>query len=105
MLAAAIEGSGLTYANLEHEVQRYIDRALLPWGTQWEQELAKKLISPMERATQYFGFTYASLLRADLKTRMDSYATAIAAGVLTRNEARRREDLPDLPDEENTPNV
>lgn len=47
-----------------------------------------------ERDSIEFEFNFDALLRADLKSRFESYRVAIASGVMTPNEARQYENLP-----------
>jgi HK97 family phage portal protein len=89
--------AGLTYANSVAEAQRFVDQCLLPWGTLWEQELNRKLLAGAERESHYFAATFEGLLRGDVTTRFAAYRVAIESGFMTPNEARVRENLPELP--------
>jgi len=96
-IAGAVEGGGsLTYQNVSAAQQQMSD-ALVPWATLWEEELDRKLIAPLERTLQFTAITLEALVRADLPTRYAAYETGIRAGILTVNEARQRENLPERP--------
>jgi hypothetical protein len=57
----------------------------------------RDLLAPSEAAEYFFKHDLDSLMRADLQTRYSAHASGINAGFLTRNEARRMENLPALP--------
>ena len=61
---------------------------------QYEEELNYKLLSDKEiRKGYYFKFNTGMLLRADLKTQVDSLTQGIGNGLYTPNEARAFLDL------------
>lgn len=97
LLSAVHEGSSLTYRNATDEAQRAVDLCYLPWASAWEQELARKLISPLEHGNFYFAHTFAGLLRGDLPTRYSAFKTGIEGGWLSVNDVRRLEDLNPVP--------
>lgn len=82
-------GPNLTYANVEQlgtDVTRF---TLMPWMTRIENAITKLLPRP-----QYAKFNADAFLRADLRTRYDSYKVGIETGFLEVNEARAWENLP-----------
>lgn len=83
-----------TFNNLEQMGNHFIDHTMAPWFKRWEDELTWKLLTDEEReAGLFFKFNADALRRGDIKTRYLSYQSGINAGWLTRNEARRFEDL------------
>lgn len=94
-LGIGIEGSSLTYANLEQRNTRFVRVTLLPWIVRLEKALSDLLAQP-----RYVKFNLGALMRGDLSSRYAAYATGIGAGFLEPNEARDWEDLPpmDTPD-------
>jgi HK97 family phage portal protein len=84
-----------TFSNTEQQDLHFVKHTLKRWIEQFEQELNLKLFG-WEDNTRYVEFNVDGLLRGDFKTRMDGNAQAIQTGQLTPNEARRRENLPDL---------
>lgn len=73
----------------------FVTYTLLPWLTRWQQTISRDLIIATGR---YFAeFVVAGLLRGDTATRFAAYQTAINTGFMTRNEARRLENMNPLP--------
>jgi HK97 family phage portal protein len=97
-LGIPVEGTSLTYANLEQRNARRLQVALLPWIVRIEAAISALLFNP-----RYMKFNVNGFLRGDLKTRFESYAIGIQNAFLEPNEAREFEDwspLPDPPEEE-----
>lgn len=88
-------GASMTYANVEQQGIDLLKYTLRPWFVRFEEALS----SLMPRG-QYVKFNADAIVRADLKTRMDSHAVALSVGVETQDEARRLEDRPPLTDEQ-----
>ncbi len=63
----------------------------------YEQAITKQLVLPEDRASFNPRFAVEGLLRADSASRATFYGAGLRDGWLTRNEVRRKEDLPDLP--------
>ena len=87
-----VEGSSLTYANLEQRNARKVQVTFLPWITRLEHALSALL-----PGKQYVKLNVNGLLRGDTKTRFDAYAVGITNHFLTPNEARDFEDWQPLP--------
>lgn len=96
-----------SYNSVEQENRSYIDSCLSQWITRLEREATDKLCTlAREVIGEYFAeFELNALLRASLVDRATAYRTLIELGILTRNEARVRENLNPLPglDEPLTP--
>lgn len=80
-----------TYSNVEQQDLNFVKHTLRRWIEQSEQEMNLKLFGRESDMTVRFNVD--SLLRGDLKTRMEAHATAIQNGVKTPNEARVTEGL------------
>ena len=91
-----------SYSSLEQENRSYIDNTLTNWLSAWEDECNEKLLGLNARVTgsHEFEFLTASLLRADLKTRYESYSIGIVNEFLSPNEVRRLENMPARTDED-----
>jgi HK97 family phage portal protein len=67
---------------------------LLDWLVMWETAIRRDCLSAPSDRDVFVEHLVDGLLRGDLKTRMDSYALGIQNGILNRNEARKKENLP-----------
>ena len=83
-----------TFSNTEQQDLHFVKHTLKRWVEQVEQELNLKLFG-RSNTRQFVEFNVDGLLRGDFKTRMDGYAQGIQNAILTPNEVRRRENLPD----------
>lgn len=86
-----------TFSNIEQQDLAYLQRSLLPWLMRIEQECRAKLLRPDERTKNCVEHDTANFMRGETVSRMQSYSTAIMAGIMTPNEARRRENLNPVP--------
>ena len=83
-----------SYASAEaQQLSFYVD-TLLYIIKQYEEEITYKLLSPEETMNGlHFKFNVAVILRADLKTQIESLSTAVNSFIYTPNEARALLDL------------
>ena len=81
-----------TFASAEAFFLAHVVHSLNPWVENWEQALARDLL-PANDDSLMAKFSLQGLLRGDNKTRAEFYASGIVNGWLTRNEARRFEEL------------
>lgn len=73
----------------------FLKYSLRPYLTRWEQSISDKLLTPKDRADGiYAEFSIEGLLRADSAARSAFYSTMVQNGLMTRNEVRKRENLP-----------
>jgi HK97 family phage portal protein len=88
-----------TYASAEAFFGAHVIHTLMPWVELWEQAISRDLLSDSEVSGGYHAkFVLQGLLRGDAKSRAEFYESAITRGCwMTRNEARRLEDLNPLP--------
>lgn len=82
-----------TWANGEQMQTNHYTDCLLPWFTRYEQECQRKLLMIGDRDV-FFEFLADNYLRGDYKTRMEGYGIGIEKGIMKRNEARAKENLP-----------
>jgi hypothetical protein len=54
------------------------------------------MIPVEDRNRVYFEYSYNSLLKTSLQTRIDTYVKEVSGGILFPNEVRRRENLPEV---------
>jgi HK97 family phage portal protein len=88
-------GHSLTYATAEtHQIEWTTD-ALRTW-----LEMLEAAFSSWLPDRQYVKFNIGGLVRADMKTRYESYAIGLQNGWLNRDEVRAYEDLEPLPNGE-----
>lgn len=79
---------------LEQQMIGFLTFSLRPYLTRIEQAVKKQLVAPAERARISIEFNLEGLLRADSAGRAALYSTFAQNGISTRNEIRRRENLP-----------
>ena len=80
-----------TYSNVEQQDLHFVKHTLRRWIEQTEQEMNLKLFG--RESTREVRFNVDSLLRGDLKARMEGHATSIQNGIKTPNEVREIEGL------------
>ena len=62
--------------------------------------IVKDLLLEDEKDQFFPKFNVDGLLRGDYKSRMDGYSVGISTGIISPNEARRKENMPPLPESE-----
>ena len=82
-------GTGLEQQNIG-----FLTYCLAPWLKKIEQSVRKNLISASEKSRYFVEFNVAALLRADTKSRMESYSIGVNNGIYDRDEVRQWENLP-----------
>ncbi len=83
-------------SGIEQIVDGFYKLAVRPLLVSVEQSLAKRVMTPAQRARQAVEFSLDALLRGSLKDRMTVYAQAVQNGIKTRNECRQLENDPPL---------
>lgn len=91
MIAAAVSGSSVTYANVEQQAIQYLTFGLDRWLVKGERALTRNLPKGM-----YAKFNRGALLRTDLLTRFKAHEIALGAHFETIDEVRDLEDRPPL---------
>ena len=84
-----------SFASLEEENQSYLDESLDPWLVNIESECREKLLTEEEKEndSHVVEFLRQALMRADLKSRYESYAIGILNRIINPNEAREKENM------------
>jgi len=85
--------NGSETANLESIYVLYIESAIKPLATQFEQAI-NRLIFSHQRSRLYFEYSYNSLMKTSLNDRVAAYARQMQIGILSINEIRAKENLP-----------
>lgn len=83
-----------SFSNIEQQSIEFVKYTVRPRSIRWEQRVNKDLLLDEK---YYMKHNLDALLRGEILTRYQAYTAGINAGWLTRNEARRREDLNPLP--------
>ncbi len=88
-----------TYGSAEAFFGAHVVHSLMPWIVLWEQAMSRDLLSEYEENEGYFlKFCFEGLLRGNAQERATFYESAITRGCwMSRNEARRPEDLDPKP--------
>ena len=81
-----------TFSNIENLGMGFVNYSLVPYLTRIEQRINTGLVSKDKRGQFYAKFNVGALLRGDMKSRYESYATGINWGILSPNECRDLEE-------------
>jgi HK97 family phage portal protein len=90
--------SRATWGNSETMARLFLQYTLAPWIDRLEAAYRHALIPQDQRDEYFIEFSVDELLKADTQARAAAYASFRTSGVMTANEVRRREGLPDRPD-------
>ncbi|MEY0247872.1 phage portal protein, partial [Morganella morganii] len=82
-----------TFNNIENLGIGFINYSLVPYLTRIEQRINVGLVKPSKQGVFYAKFNTGALLRGDMKSRFDAYATGINWGIYSPNECRDLEEL------------
>lgn len=80
----------------ESDLQSLAKVAAIPLMNTIQCALNRDLLLEKEKGVFYWAFDTKELLKGNLKERMDAYGVAIEKKIMTPNEARYAEDLPDV---------
>lgn len=83
-------------SGIEQIVAGFYKLTLRPILEKIEASMLINLFSDAERGRYEVEFDFEGLLRADMKSRLDGYRVGVQGGIMTPNEARRLEGLPEL---------
>lgn len=81
-----------TFSNIEHQSLSFVNYSLIPYLTRIEQRIRVGLLRPADQAAFFAKFNAGALLRGDMKSRFESYASGINWGILSPNDCRELED-------------
>ena len=84
--------SRATFSNIEHQGLEFL-AALLPYFRRLESSTERWLTQPKDRGRIYLRFNVEGLLRADSKGRAEFLSLMVNNGLMSRNEARAKENL------------
>ncbi|MFI8028721.1 phage portal protein [Serratia marcescens] len=82
-----------TFNNIENLGIGFINYSLVPYLTRIEQRINVGLVKPASQGRFYAKFNAGALLRGDMKSRFEAYATGINWGIYSPNECRDLEEL------------
>ena len=89
-----------TFSNIEHQSIDFVVHTLDPWLVRIEKAIVTDLLVEEEKDLFFPKFNVDGLLRGDYKSRMDGYSIGISTGIISPNEARRKENMQPLPEDE-----
>ena len=89
-------GTSTWGSGIQQIMDGFYKLTLRPLLEKIEASMLVNLLTSDERRYTDIEFDFDSLLRSDAKSRFDGYHVAINAGVMTPNEARRLENLPEM---------
>jgi HK97 family phage portal protein len=89
-------GSTVWGSGIQQIIEGWYKLSFRPELERIETSIMAKLVQPSERATMSVEFNFEELLRTDFQTRVETGARAVNAGLMTRNEWRKREWLPEV---------
>jgi HK97 family phage portal protein len=81
----------------EQEMTAFLTFSLRPYLVRIEQAITRSLLRVVDRGRYKAEFAVDALLRGDSAARAAFYEIMVRNGLMTRNEARRLENLPPLP--------
>lgn len=88
------KGQTMFGSGVEQIMLAWMQLGLNPLAKRIEQRIAKQLISPADRAVRYAEFNRESLMQMDSNAKQRFLSSMTAAGIMTRNEARSKLNLP-----------
>lgn len=80
-------------SGIEQQMLGFVNLTMMPWLQQWQQVIARDLLTRQSFYTHEAIFVVNSLVKGDLKTRVEAYASARQNGWLNGDEIRELEDL------------
>ena len=85
-----------TYSNIEQQSLDFATNTMFPWLVNWEQRVNSDLVTDPDRF--FAEFLMDALVRGDLATRYEAYATGRQWGWLSADDVRRLENMNPLPE-------
>ena len=82
-------GSGVEQMNLA-----FLTHTIAPYLEKWESAIQDQLVSRSDKRSIYTEHDVSRLLRSDSKARAEYYSQMTQNGIMTRAEARAKENLP-----------
>ena len=81
------------FTNMEQANTNFLQHTLTPWIVRIQEYLDRLLPYELQE-THYVEFDTDTMLRADYKSRMDSYVKGLQSGIYTLNQIMDMENLP-----------
>ena len=94
MIDGAAGATAAWPASYEQQVLAFLTFGLKPYLEEWEDVVINSLLPPTEQTTIFAEHKVDGLLRTDSAGRADFYSKMTQNGIMTRNEARIKENLP-----------
>ncbi|MEO1192392.1 MAG: phage portal protein [Pseudomonadota bacterium] len=85
-----------TYSNVEQEARALVQNALAPLAARIEAGMMRTLLTERGRRNLYIEHDLSGLLRGDVATRYQAYATGRQWGWLSPNDVRQLENMPPI---------
>ena len=85
-------GTGLEQTNLA-----FLTYTLRPYLTRWESTISHALLDRTQRRKYFVEHNVEGLLRADSAARASFYSQMVQNGLYSRNEVRKKENMPPVP--------
>ena len=82
-----------TFSNIEQQSLEFVMHTIRPWAVRIEQAIRRDLLTASQKRTHVVEFDVNGLLRGDIKSRYDAFATGRNWGWLSVNDIRRLENL------------
>lgn len=86
-----------TFASAEQAVQMFEKFTMAKIARNWELTIRRDLLRADERKKWSVEVSLQALTRGDFRTRTEGYARAVGGPYMLANEARRLENMPDVP--------
>lgn len=83
-------------SGIDSLIEGFYKLTIRPLVVSIEQAIAKRVLTPAQRATLSVEFSLDGLLRSNLKDRAEIYSKMVQNGLMTRREARQLENLPPM---------
>lgn len=81
------------YSNVEQALLDYVTTTLVPWLTNYELELNRKLLTRRDRERWVIKHDLSARLRGDMAARMNYYKNGWGIGIFSQDDIRKMEDL------------
>lgn len=82
-----------TFSNIEHQSIEFVVHTIRPWLVRIEQRINQSLLTETERRRYFAEHLVDGLLRGDIQSRYQAYATARQNGWMSANDIRELENL------------
>jgi HK97 family phage portal protein len=82
-----------TFSNIEHQSIEFVTDTIDPWLVRGEQAIYRDLLMPKERQEFFAEHLVDALLRGDIQSRYQAYATGRQNGWLSANDIREKENM------------